>query len=100
MDLGLGGFNTNQLVLPLATAIGAWGGFPAAPALFQQLAQNELFKWLLVFVLVWQGGTGQDTQLALITTLVMFVATKLLNMYAAPVGAMLMPAQTQEGFYY
>lgn len=72
------GYTANQLILALATAIGAYGGFPTAPALFRQVASNEIAQWALVFVLVWQGGAGQDHKLALLITAAMYAANKAL----------------------
>ena len=71
--------NLNQWVLPLATAVGAFGGFPEAPAFVKQLQQYELFKYFLLFVLIWQGGAGQNVQTALILTVVLAVLLKVLN---------------------
>jgi len=71
--------NLQTLALPLATGLGAFGGFPAAPVLFQDLAQNEWFQWLMVYVLIWQGGGGQRWDLALAGTVVVFVIYKLLE---------------------
>ena len=70
------GYKGKDLVLPLATAIGAYGGFPTPPRFFNELTQNELFQWALVFVLVWQGGSGQDTKLAGLITALMYAVHK------------------------
>jgi len=70
----------DQYVLPLATAVGAFGGFPKPPALFSRLADNEIFQHLLLFVLIWQGGSGQNARKAAITTLMVYVGTKVLDM--------------------
>lgn len=78
MDL-LGNLNTQQLILATATAIGAFGGFPDPPSAFKQLTKNELFQWALVFVLVYQGGSGQNIQLALLITGAMYAVTRLLK---------------------
>jgi len=70
----------DTLQLPLATAVGAFGGFPAAPKLFQDLTQHMWFQWLMVFVLVWQGGSGQDATLAAVTTVVLFLVSRVLDL--------------------
>jgi len=77
-NLNVMGYSTEQLVLALATAVGAYGGFPNPPALFRQLTANELVQWAMVFVLVWQGGAGQDSKLALLVTAAMYAANKAL----------------------
>jgi len=68
-----------QLVLCVATLLGAFGGFPAPPKVFNQLAQNELVQWALVFTLLWQGGAGQDTRVALTVTVLAFVVHRFLK---------------------
>lgn len=73
------GYDVNALVLVMATAIGAYGGFPTPPPAFQQLAQNELVQWGLVFVLCYQGGSGQDVKLAAMATVAMFALHKFLT---------------------
>jgi len=65
-------------ILPIATALGAFGGFPEAPAFFKTMAKNELFQYLMLFVLVWQGGSGQDVAVAGIVTVAVFIVNKLL----------------------
>jgi len=72
-------YNVSQLVLAIATGIGAFGGFPTPPALFTELTQNELVQWGLVFVLLYQGGSGQDVKLALLVTAALFASKKVLG---------------------
>ena len=79
--------NVQSLMLPLATGVGFMGGFPIAPKLFQDLAKNAWFQWLMVFLLIWQGGSGQNPQLAMVTTVILFGATMALDMaYGAKEG--------------
>lgn len=75
-------YSVQQMVLVMATAIGAFGGFPQPPRVFSSLVQNELVQWALVFVLCYQGGSGQDVKMAALATAVMYVAKKALNTYA------------------
>ena len=70
-NLNVMGYTGKQLILPLATAIGAYGGFPNPPRVF-----SELFRWALVWVLIYQGGSGQDSKLALLVTALMFALHK------------------------
>lgn len=72
-------FTTTQIVLVVATVIGAWGGFPSPPKRFQEIISNPLIQWSLVFVLAYQGGGGQDIQLSLIGTFILYVLYQLLN---------------------
>lgn len=75
-------YSVQQMVLVMATAIGAFGGFPKPPRVFNSLAQNEMVQWALVFVLCYQGGSGQDVKMAALATAVMYVAKKALDTYA------------------
>jgi hypothetical protein len=69
-------YTINQIVLALATAVGAYGGFPQPPPAFQNLVRNEMIQWALVWVLVYQGGSGQDITLSTLITAAMFAAHK------------------------
>lgn len=73
------GYTQQQIILAVATAIGAFGGFPAPPRVFMQLTQNEIVQWALVFVLIFQGGGAQDPKLCLLITAAMYAATQALN---------------------
>jgi hypothetical protein len=64
----LGNYSMSQYVLVIATLLGAFGGMPKAPRVFENLAQNEIVQWALVFVLLYQGGAGEDVKLALMVT--------------------------------
>lgn len=78
MDI-LNKFSVNQMILVLATAIGAFGGFPTPPKMFTDLVKNEIVQWGLVFVLCYQGGAGQNVELAALATVVLYVAKKVLD---------------------
>lgn len=71
-------YTADQLILATATALGAYGGFPEPPQTFKTLTQNEMVQWALVFVLIYQGGGGQDLKLTLLMTGAMFAAHKAL----------------------
>ena len=73
------GYSLEQMVLPLATAIGAYGGFPDPPRFFNNLVRNEFFRYVLLAVLIYQGGAGQDIKLSVLVTFVIFALTKALN---------------------
>ena len=73
-------YSQQQIILVLATVIGAWGGFPAAPPRFQQLASNPMVQWALVFVLAYQGGAGQDPMLAALGTALLFAAGQAMSL--------------------
>jgi len=69
-------------LLPLATALGAWSValFPKPPQLLVDLARNELFQYLLLFVFIWQGGGQQNIQTALVATVIIFLVAKFLDL--------------------
>jgi hypothetical protein len=69
-----------EIVHPLATVIGAWGGFPEPPAFFKRLAHNELFQYFLVFALVYQGGGSENIATSLMVTVGLYLVTKILNL--------------------
>lgn len=56
----------------VATAIGSFGGFPEPPQIFLQMSQYEPFKWLMMFVLILQGGGGFDVKLSLVGTALIY----------------------------
>ena len=63
----------------MATSIGGFSPFPSQPQIIQQLGQNEWYKWLMVYVLIWQGGGGQRMDLSLVATVITFLIVKLLD---------------------
>jgi hypothetical protein len=65
---------------PIATVMGAWGGFPKPPKVFLELTRFELFRWFLVFILAYQGGAEEDIRQALIITVIFYLITKLLDL--------------------
>lgn len=65
-----------QVLLVTCTILGAFGGFPEPPKLFQDLTKYQLVQWGLVFALVYQGGAGQDPVVAGAATLVTMILYK------------------------
>ena len=72
-------FTDKQILLAFATAIGAYGGFPNAPAAFSLLTRYEIFQWFLVFVLIYQGGGGQDIKFSLMITAALYMVHVILD---------------------
>ena len=64
-------------ILPLATAMIAWGGYPAPPKAFVELTRHELVRYALLFILIWQGGGGQDVTVSLVTTAIIYFVIKI-----------------------
>ena len=69
-----------DIIHPLATVLGAWGGFPEPPAFFKRLARNELFQYFLVFALVYQGGGNQEIATSLMVVVGLYLVTKILDL--------------------
>ena len=75
------GYDVQNFVYALATLIGAYGGFPSPPAQLAEVfnKRNELFKWLLLVILVWQGGAKHDLRLAGLVVGAVFAAHQVLD---------------------
>lgn len=69
-------------VLPLATGLIAWGGYPHPPDAFINLTQYELFRYALLFILIWQGGAQQDLKTAFIATAIFYFVVKIFEIRA------------------
>lgn len=75
------GYDVKTLVLLMATGIGAYGGFPTPPPIFEKLkSKYQIVPWLLLFVLLYQGGAGQDIKLAGMGVIVIFILDRILSM--------------------
>ena len=62
-----------KVLVAFAMIIGAWGGFPRPPKSFIWMTRFRTVQWFLVFILLYQGGTGEDALFSLIITLVTFI---------------------------
>ena len=71
-------YTVQQIVLTFATALGAYSynGFPETPSVFKNFIKNELVQWALLWVVIYQGGSGQDLTLTTLVTAAMFAANK------------------------
>lgn len=65
----------------MATATGAFGGFPEPPQILQTLASLTIFQWLMVFVLIYQGGGGQDLIFSVAATALTYVIYQVLGYF-------------------
>jgi len=72
-------YPTSRIVVAIATLVGAFSTFPEKPTILKKLGENELVQWALVFVLIYQGGAGQDIELAAALTVAAFIVSKLLK---------------------
>ncbi len=74
--------DSKTILLNLCTAIGAWGGFPDAPAIFTRTVDTyPMLKWILLCVLIFQGGGEQDFQLAVELTVIIYFIYNILESY-------------------
>ena len=68
-----------KVTLAMLTALGAFGGFPPAPKSFDSMLKRcGMLRWVLLFVLIYQGGGGQDPQLSAAVTVAVFVIHSLI----------------------
>lgn len=77
----LANIDQQKFIVAVATLLGAFSTWPAQPEILKKFSQNELVQWFFVFVLVWQGGGGQNIQLSLLVTALAYVVVKLLKRY-------------------
>ena len=52
----------------------------SAREIIEDLQKTMWFPWVLVFVLVWQGGAARDPMVAAVTVLILFVIVRVLDM--------------------
>ena len=73
-------YANKTVILNFCTAIGAFGCMPNPPKILKQITRFWPLQWLLVAVLVYQGGGEQDFQLAVEVTLICFVIYVILRL--------------------
>ena len=71
--------NTDSLMLPLMTGAVAISRWPTNQ-FFVELGKYEIYQYLCLFVLIYQGGGGQNLTLSAVATLVFFTVYKILDM--------------------
>jgi hypothetical protein len=75
----------SQIIVASATGLGAFGGFPDPPKIFKEMIQYELVKWILLAVLIWQGGGGasvshtKDILVTVLITAIMYIGKRILD---------------------
>jgi len=72
-------YSLAQLAAPALTAVGAWGGFPQPPIWFTQLAENEVFKYTMLYILLLQGLGEQNPKTSLAFTIIFYLIKKFLD---------------------
>jgi len=74
--------NSRTLLLNICTLIGGFGGMPDTPTFLTNAVKNFPFlKWLLLTVLIYQGGGEQDIQLAVELTVMCWVILRTINQF-------------------
>lgn len=63
-----------------AIVLGVWGAFPKPPDVLLRLANFELFRWFLIFALMYHAN--QDVQHAVVFTIMLYLITKLFELRA------------------
>ena len=72
--------DSRTLILNICTLIGGFGSMPDTPAFLTNAVQDFPFlKWLLLAVLIYQGGGEQDIQLAVELTVLCWVILRAIN---------------------
>ena len=71
--------SSKEIMLAISTGLIALGGWPEPPRQFKELTNNVIFRWFLVFNLIWQGGAKQDVKLAMLITAAMYSLSKSLE---------------------
>lgn len=72
-----GTFNKHKLILPILTAIGAWGGFPKGPKSFHKLTESKLFQYFFLWILIFQGGSEAEFDVSVIAVFLVYCITEL-----------------------
>ena len=69
------------IVLAMATMLGAFGGFPEPPKLCLWFAQYPIVQWALVWILIYQGGSGQNPVTTTALTAVTYLLYQLIRYF-------------------
>jgi hypothetical protein len=65
--------DSRTLILNICTLIGGFGGMPETPLFLKNASEDYPFlRWILLAVLIYQGGGEQDIQLAVELTIVCY----------------------------
>lgn len=79
-------FSFSRLILPMLTLLGAWGGFPPPPKMFEGIAKWRPFQYFFLWVLVMQGGASVDPGLSLLSVLIFVAITEIIKLVEAATG--------------
>tara|TARA_A100001015_G_scaffold48600_1_gene53692 strand:- start:2187 stop:2585 length:399 start_codon:yes stop_codon:yes gene_type:complete len=62
-----------KIPLALLTGLGAYGGFPTPPNWFQKMAKFRGFQFIVLWILVFQGGGGESILLTSIVSIFIYL---------------------------
>jgi hypothetical protein len=71
--------SSGTIGLSIMTAIGAFGGFPAAPKQFNDLVKDELVQYAMLWILIYQGGGSQDPKLTTMVTVLVYAVMQMIK---------------------
>ena len=72
-------FKDRRFIVSMFTAIGAFGGFPTPPAFVANLLQNKVVQFLVLWILIAQGGGGMDLKFAGVMAAIFYGVNELLK---------------------
>ena len=65
--------NINNWILAILTALGAYGGFPEAPEWWKKFTKYQIVQFIVLWMLVYQGGGNQEIIWSLLIALIVYV---------------------------
>lgn len=78
--------SVSDIILASFTLIGAFGGFPDPPPMFDFITRSALGRWALLWVLVYQGGGHQDIILTSLVVAIVYLVFYVALPYASGTG--------------
>ena len=62
----------------LVTLLGVLGGFPRLPKSIQKIITYRPIQWLLVYIMLYQGGGDEDILFTFMMTFMLFIIYRIL----------------------
>jgi hypothetical protein len=73
--------NIKKYHVAIFTCIGALGGFPKLPKIIERIFENKLINWLMVYILIYQGGGNENIIVSSVITIILYIIFMLLYKY-------------------
>ena len=67
-----------NIITAIATLLGVIGGFPKPPKFIIKIITYKPIQWLLVYILLYQGGGDENILFTLIMTFCLFIIYQIL----------------------